>query len=42
VTHITQLHSLIASRSFTWARLLRLLATECVRMLIESALDTFA
>lgn len=39
---IDELHSLIASRSFTWARLLRLLATECARMLIESGLDTFA
>lgn len=38
----TQVHSLLASRSFTWARLLRLLATECIRMLVESGLDTFA
>jgi len=38
----TQVHSLIASSSFTWARLLRLLATEYIRMLVESGLDTFA
>jgi len=42
-SHVTtQVHSLVASRSFTWARLLRLLATECIRMLVESGLDTFA
>jgi hypothetical protein len=37
-----QLQSAFSSQSFSWSRLLRLLATECLRMAVESSLDAFA
>ncbi|KAJ7667692.1 P-loop containing nucleoside triphosphate hydrolase protein [Mycena polygramma] len=39
---IDELQSLVISGNFTWSRLLHLVATELVRRIFESVLDTFA